>query len=492
LHEGDETFDASLVDELGAGLTGLTIDSREVAPGLAFAAMPGGRHDGRDHIPQAIAAGASAVIWERQDFEWNEAWLVPNLGVWRLREHLGEIAAHIHGDPTGNLWTIGVTGTNGKTSVSQWLAEALSGLGRKTAVVGTLGNGFPGNLTHAGHTTPDAASLQAALARYRAQGAQAVAMEVSSHGLHQGRVNGVHFKVAVLTNLSRDHLDYHGDMQAYADAKADLFEWPGLEWAVLNGDDAFGVELQERLRGRGIRVLSYGLQLGDLRAVSVEAGAAGLNLEIASPWGIGRLETGLVGIFNAYNLLAALGALMASGVDWGEALAQLARVQAPAGRMQRMGGGDRPLVVVDYAHTPDALEKVLLSLREILHRQGRGRLITVFGCGGDRDRGKRPQMGEVAGRLSGAVMLTSDNPRGEDPQAILNDIASGMGGAFYETEPNRALAISRAVGCAHQDDIVLVAGKGHEDYQEIAGRRFPFSDAEVVSRALREWRGTGR
>ncbi len=458
----------------------LTADSRLVQPGDAFLAFPGQAHDGRRYIAQAVAAGASAVLWESQGQVWTGDTHTPNLGVEGLRGLAAELAARWHGDPSRHLWMIGITGTNGKTSVAHWLSQALTTAGRRTAVLGTLGNGFPGALDHASHTTPDCVSLQGLLARYRAAGAEAVAMEVSSHGLDQGRVAGVHFDVAVLTNLSRDHLDYHGDMESYALAKARLFGWPGLQWAVLNLDDEFGRALHARLEGSDVRRLGYGLREGDIRTTDLQLSARGLRMMVATPWGTSEIEIPLLGDFNASNLLAALAALLASGLPLAEAADQLGRVRPVAGRMQTVIGGPRdPLVVVDYAHTPDALEKTLKTLRPLT----RGRLFCVFGAGGGRDRGKRPLMGGIAAALSDRVVVTSDNPRNEDPAVIIAEILSGMPPG-QSAIADRAAAIHAAIREAGVDDVVLIAGKGHEDYQEIHGVRHPFSDVATAREAL--------
>jgi len=457
----------------------LTADSRCVTQGSLFLAYPGEKMDGRDFIAQAVAAQAAAVLWEREGFEWNSAWNVANLPVQGLREQAGIIADAFYEHPSQQLHMVGITGTNGKTSCSHWLAEALTRLGRKTAVVGTLGNGFSGALSAAINTTPDPIVLHGLLADYRAQGADGVAMEVSSHGLAQGRVNGVHFDVAVLTNLSRDHLDYHGDMTAYGDAKKQLFRGPGLGSAVLNADDAFGAEVAQALRGEGVRVLTYGLDGGEVRGSDLVLDGNGLRMTVATPEGHAVLQSALLGRFNAYNLLAVLSALLVSGISLQDAVDALGYTTSVAGRMQRVGGRDQPLVVIDYAHTPDALEKVLAALRE----QTTGRLICVFGCGGNRDKGKRPLMGEAVSALADLVVVTSDNPRNEDPLAIIDDIIAGMDGN-YLIEADRAAAITRAISQAKVGDVVLLAGKGHEDYQEIDGVRLPFSDAEVACRAL--------
>lgn len=465
----------------GIAPSGLTVDSRKIRPGMAFAAYPGEAGDGRRYIAAAIAAGASAILWEQNEFVWPaEFGNVPNIPVADLKNKLGGIAAQLYGDPSRDLWITGVTGTNGKTSCTQWLAQAFSALGRKTAVIGTLGNGFPPDLDYTGNTTPDAAVLQAALADYRAAGATGVAMEVSSHGLDQGRVNGVQFDVAVLTNLTRDHLDYHGDMASYAAAKAQLFAWPDLRYAVLNLDDEFGREMASKHQRGPVQVVGYGFERGNVRGSRLQLSSAGLAMTVNSDWGRAELQSSLLGRFNAHNLLASLAALLVSGVDLDAAIAALSAVDAVAGRMQAIGGNGQPLVVVDYAHTPDALEKVLSTLREL---NSAGRVWCVFGCGGERDAGKRPLMGAIAMRLADRAVVTSDNPRNEDPQTIITAIRAGMNGNEM-VAIDRAEAIAEAIKQARPGDVVLIAGKGHEDYQEIAGVKYPFSDLAVARQAL--------
>jgi UDP-N-acetylmuramoyl-L-alanyl-D-glutamate--2,6-diaminopimelate ligase len=470
------------VHALGVAVERLATDSRQVRPGDVFVAYPGERSDGRRYIPDALAAGAGAVLWEPAGFRWEPAWRVPNAAVEKLHARLGWIAAHVYQEPSHHLWVAGVTGTNGKTSCSHWIAQALGRRSRPAAVIGTLGTGFPGALQASTHTTPDAASVQEHLAQLRAAGAQCIAMEVSSHGLEQGRVNGVKFAAALFTNLSRDHLDYHGSMERYAAAKARLFRWPGLKHAVINLDDAFGRQLASSLDRKQVDVLGYGLNKGEISGHRLDLSHRGLSLEIETPWGAAAVRSSLLGAFNAFNLLGVLGVLLAAGVELEQAAAELAALEPVAGRVQMLRAAGRPLVVIDYAHTPDALQKVLETLRPLL--ADGAQLVCVFGCGGDRDPGKRPLMGEVATRLAHRTIVTSDNPRSEDPRAILEAIVAGAH-ASYELEADRAAAIHRAVREAGAQDIVLIAGKGHETYQEIAGRRYPFSDAEVASAALR-------
>lgn len=472
----------SVLKQLNVPLTALTADSRQAGPHIAFAAYPGTVHDGRAYIPHAIAKGAPAILWDDAHFLWDPAWQVPNVPVPDLKRHIGAIAARIYGEPSRALHLVGVTGTNGKTSVAHWIAQALSYTGTRAALVGTLGNGFPGSLSPTSNTTPDAVELQEMLAHYVKEGARACVMEVSSHGLHQGRVNGCHFDVAVLTNLSRDHLDYHGSMEAYAEAKASLFTWPELKYAVLNFDDEFGRSLAAR-KG-GAKVIGYGFRQGEVAAEAITADREGMVLSLNTAWGRAELRARVLGRFNAANLMAALAALLVSGIPLNDACNALSHVTAPAGRMQMLGGGTHPLVVVDYAHTPDALEKVLATLRPLA---AGGRVICVFGCGGNRDRGKRPLMGRAASQGADLVYVTSDNPRNEDPTAIIADILEGMQAGSSRIEANRARAIFEAVGEAKTNDIVLIAGKGHENYQEIQGQKLPFSDLEVAQKALEAW-----
>jgi UDP-N-acetylmuramoyl-L-alanyl-D-glutamate--2,6-diaminopimelate ligase len=352
-------------------------------------------------------------------------------------------------------------------------------------VSGTLGNGLIGALEPATHTTPDAAQLQEMLARYKAAGARSIAIEVSSHGLDQGRVNGVAFDIALFTNLTRDHLDYHGTMAAYGAAKAKLFAWPGLHAQVVNADDAFGQSLADAARARGQNVLTYGLANADIAATGIANVSRGIALSVATPWGRGDLKTTLVGAFNASNLLGCLAVLLASDVPLADALAALSAMEPPPGRMQRLGGGDDPLVVVDYAHSPDALEKVLTALRPAVLEGGE--LVCVFGCGGDRDAGKRPEMGRVASTLADRLIVTSDNPRTEDPAAITSAIVRGIrdtGNRRWIVDLDRATAINAGIGGAKAGDVVLIAGKGHEDYQDANGVRTHFSDVEAAAAAL--------
>ena len=488
----------ALLDDLKArGITParLTLDSRRVQPGDVFLALPGAHADGRQFIADALARGAAAVLAESgtaSSVKVSPGGTAPVLEIDHLAALAGEIAHLVYGRPSEQLWLCGVTGTNGKTSVSQWIAQAMSALGCTCGVIGTLGNGLLLSNAQGGvdspdfdaspNTTPDAVTLHSSLARFVRAGAVACAMEVSSIGLDQGRANGVHFDVAVFTNLTRDHLEYHGTMEAYAAAKAKLFEWPGLGHAVLNLDDPFGRALATLLKGR-VPTLGYTLENAAgtdrvLRATELSETGAGLSFTLDGV----RFDAPVVGRFNASNLLAVIGALLAGDETLEDIAGVLRNIVPPAGRMQAMGGTGTPLVVVDYAHSPDALEKVLTTLRGTAKARG-GQLVCVFGCGGDRDAGKRPQMGAIAERLADAVVVTSDNPRSEDPQAIIAAILAGMKSRPV-VEPDRAAAIDATISAAHACDVVLLAGKGHEPYQEVAGGRHPFSDLDCAKSAL--------
>ena len=469
----------------GAMIERLSSDSRRCTPGVAFLAYPGEAADGRAHIEEAIVRGASAVLWEQKDFAWRQEWRVPNVSVPGLKQRAGALAHEFYGRPSEALWICGVTGTNGKTSCSQWIAALLGKKGRKAGVIGTLGSGYPGALAAGINTTPDAVETQFLLKSFLNQGASAVAMEVSSHGLVQGRLNGVRFACALFTNLSHDHLDYHGSMSAYAEAKARLFDVPGLEAAVLNLDDALGVQLARRLSGR-VRTIGYSLASASAGVDEYVAAVriTGAQVEIDSSWGRVQASIPQLGRFNVANALGVLGCLVANGISFDEGAALLATLPPVPGRMQAVG--QEPLVVIDYAHTPDALQNVLQALRPVAAARG-GRLAVVFGAGGDRDPTKRPLMGAIAARLADRVLITSDNPRSEDPLLIIDAIRRGAPGC--EAEPDRARAIDKMISESEKQDVILIAGKGHETYQEIAGRRLHFSDEEHARAALERRRG---
>jgi UDP-N-acetylmuramoyl-L-alanyl-D-glutamate--2,6-diaminopimelate ligase len=478
-------------------VSGLADDSRQVQPGALFLACRGLHVHGLAHAAQAVANGAVAVLWEptgdRSLQAVADALAVPALPVAGLAHKLGPIADRFYARPSGQMQVIGVTGTDGKTSVTHFIAQALGGGDQACGLLGTLGYGVYGRLQPPTHTTPGALRLQAELASLRDAGVRQVAMEVSSHALHQHRTDGTHFTTAVLTHLSRDHLDYHGSVEAYAEAKRRLFLTPGLACAVLNVGDEFGRRLATRLDPR-VEVIAYG-RAGEhseraaarwIELESVTARPQGITLEINSSYGRAHLTASLLGDFNADNLAAALGALLASGLSLNDAVRRLQTVTTVPGRMELFAQPGMPTVVVDYAHTPHALQAVLQALRP----HCRGELVCVFGAGGERDTGKRPEMGRAAEQYADRVVLTSDNPRAEQPGQIIEQIAAGF------EQPQRAQrmedrgqAIDAAIDAAAPDDLVLVAGKGAEDYQQVGDRRVPFSDRARVRQALRRRAG---
>ena len=475
---------------------GLSLDSRRVEAGDAFVALQGLHAHGITFAPAASASGASVVLAEKRASQASASTAAlpsrtestqttPVVWVDGLREGLGAIASHFFGDPSHALSVIGVTGTNGKTSTVQLLAQALEDLGRRAATIGTLGTGLHGAICAGERTTPDAIEVHELLAQFRDAGASHVAMEVSSHALDQGRVNAVAFDLAVFTNLTRDHLDYHATMQAYGAAKQRLFAWSGLHAAIINVDDAFGRTLALTLP-TGVALLRYGIDCAaaDVIARAVETGATGLAFDLNTPWGEGRVATHLFGRFNVSNLLAVAACLGQLGFDFAAISSALGALQPVAGRMNRLAGhAGQPLVVIDYAHTPDALEQTLASLRA----HCAGRLICVFGCGGERDAGKRPQMGAIAEALSDVIIITDDNPRGESGDAIVAQIVAGLARPHAATiERDRAAAIARAIALAQTHDLVLVAGKGHEPYQEIGAEKRPFDDLAIARRVLEQ------
>jgi UDP-N-acetylmuramoyl-L-alanyl-D-glutamate--2,6-diaminopimelate ligase len=493
---------AGLLDiapDLDRPVQAVTLDSRTVEPGTLFLACAGTRQHGLSYARQAAEAGAVAVAWEPDAGEGDRLaaslsdLAVPLLAVPALSWHASAIAGRFYGDPSQRMCVYGITGTNGKTSISQLLAQALNDE-TPSAMIGTLGYGFPGALRATGMTTPDAVTLQRLLAEMRQQGACDLTMEVSSHALDQGRAEAISFDGAIFTNLSRDHFDYHGSLENYAAAKRRLFQMPGLGFAVINLDDEEGRRLLYKLEP-GVEAMAYTLDgaaelpeglSGWVRARSVMPTSTGLEIDLSSHRGEGVLKSRLLGRFNASNLLAVLLVLLVRGWDLPRTLRVMQRLNTVPGRMQLLGGGKQPPVVVDYAHTPDALEKALLAVRE----HCAGRLSVVFGCGGDRDRGKRPQMGALAERLADQVYVTDDNPRSESSATIIEEILAGMQAPDKAmVEPDRQLAIQRAIREAAVGDLVLVAGKGHEDYQLVGGERFHFDDREEVTKALMDWQG---
>jgi UDP-N-acetylmuramoyl-L-alanyl-D-glutamate--2,6-diaminopimelate ligase len=480
--------DAQVANTPGANrivVSGLTLDSRHVNRGDAFFALRGLHGHGIEFAANAVQRGAQVVLAEAPAIE-TEPLDVPLLWIDDLHAQVGEIAARFYDRPAEAMRVIGITGTNGKTSCVQLLAQALTFLGHRAATIGTLGAGLYGQLREGERTTPDAISVQGLLAGFRDAGASHVAMEVSSHALEQGRVAAVDFELAAFTNLTRDHLDYHGSMEAYGAAKAKLFAWPGLQAAVINIDDAFGRELASSLPAS---VTPLRLSMADdpdaeIAASAIITSAEGLTFQLRTPWGTHALSSHLLGRFNVANLLTVVACLGALGEPFERIVAAVGILQPVNGRMSRLGGQHHlPLVVVDYAHTPDALEQTLTALRA----HCAGRLICVFGCGGERDAGKRPVMGEIAARMADIAIVTDDNPRGEDGDAIVAQIVAGMTAArSMAVERDRAVAIGHALKLAQSGDVVLIAGKGHETYQEGAAGKRPFDDLAVAHAALEQ------
>jgi len=461
-------------------ITDVVLNSKRVTPGSLFLAIPGQTHDSRDYIADAELRGASAVCFESGDGKTVTA-TVPAFPVPALATQAGHIAARFFDQPSRALKGIGATGTNGKTTCTWLTASALEALGSRCGVMGTLGFGFIPNLNAVELTTPDAVAIQRGLRVLVDAGAEAVAMELSSHALDQHRATGVHLAVAVFTNLSRDHLDYHGDMRRYGDAKAKLFDFPGIHTAVINVDDDFGQILASRLDG-SLNVIRYGSAGAgaDVQAVDVRVEGSGLGLTVVTGASQFEIQTRLYGRINIPNVLAVFATLQALGFVEDEIAEVLSQVTSAPGRMELISIGESgPGVVVDYSHTPDSLHKALESLRE--HTSGS--LWCVFGCGGDRDAGKRPMMGTVAETLADHIVITDDNPRSESAANIAGDILAGM-----KTRPmiihDRSEAICYAIEHANNHDLVLVAGKGHESTQEICGEFLPMSDREMVSSVL--------
>jgi len=493
---------AKTLDDLLAGFAnkpvpaitvpGLAIDSRRVRPGWIFLACHGTHEHGMSHAAEACARGAAAIVYEPMP-----DLAIPKLPkrvacieVPRLRDVAGIIASRFFDDPTASMSVTGVTGTNGKTSVTSILAQVLTNWGQPCGLIGTLGYGLYGMLEPAIETTPNPVRLQLILAALRDRGAKQVAMEVSSHALDQARVAGVHFENALFTNLTRDHLDYHGTMEAYREAKGTLFAWPGLQRAILNLDDPAA----EYFAGRcdaGIELVGYGLQprapawfAGPrLYARQVRAHGMGLEMDVSGDFGEGTLRSLLVGEFNASNLLAVLSVLLMQGHPFADSLSRVSHARTVPGRMESFGGGNLPLVVIDYAHTPDALQQALTAVRA----HATGQVSVVFGCGGERDRGKRTQMGAVAAAAADRIVLTDDNPRSEDGDEIIADIRSGIPvdtKAKISVQRDRAQAIADALEAVGPGDVVLVAGKGHEAVQIVGAERRRYSDRDTVCRLL--------
>lgn len=468
----------------------LVLDSRQVKPNDVFLAIKGTHLDGRKYIAAAISQGATAVLIDADSIDQPIIWQddVPLIPVYHLQQKVGELAARFYADPSHDLRVIGITGTSGKTSCSHFLAQMLQSFQVSCGIIGTLGSGFYGELSETGLTTPDAINLQATLRHFVDKGAKAVAMEVSSHSIDQGRVNGIEFDIGIFTNLSQDHLDYHGNMQAYAAVKRRFFTDFPLKHIIINADDSYG---NQWIREMAVThpLIAYSTQrLNGLPANAlpvyadqVELTLQGIKAYVHTPWGEGELMLPLIGAFNLSNSLAVLAALCTYGFTLTDVLNHLASLQAVPGRMQLLGGKDKPLVVVDYAHKPDALQKVLHALKE----HTGGRLCCVFGCGGERDQGKRPLMAKIAEDLADHVIVTNDNPRHEKPETIAADIMQGfLHPELVQVELDRSKAIENSIQWASAKDCILIAGKGAERYQQIGDEKFPFDDVKKVNEFL--------
>lgn len=474
--------------QLNTALTGITYDSRKVRPGFLFVAVQGFKHDGNEFIDQAVEKGAVAVVTEK-------AVVMPSGAAWALvadsRQALALMAERFYQNPSGSMKMIGVTGTNGKTTTTNLIASVLGEAGHKTGLVGTIHNRIGERILHVSHTTPESADLQELLHEMVSEKVSHCVMEVSSHALALHRVDGCEFDVAVFTNLTQDHLDFHNDMQSYLKAKQDLFRklsGPGVKrgkCAVVNSDDPYAGPIIEA--ADGVEVYTYGIKhTADVRAEDVRVGARGVSFSVTGRWGGSALDLRITGLFNVYNALAAFTACAAMGIPVEVIKKALESMQGVPGRFELVDAGQSFAVIVDYAHTPDGLENVLKTAREITKE----RLITVFGCGGDRDRTKRPLMGRIAAGLSDYVLVTSDNPRTEEPLGIIRDIEKGLepvaNKISYTVEPDRRRAIRMAVSMAKKGDVVVIAGKGHEDYQIIGTQKYPFDDRSEAKAALRE------
>lgn len=478
-------------------ISGLTLNTQHLQAGDLFIAIKGQHFDGRHYLSEAISRGASAIVCEAENvqaFLPTTSQTIPIIPVMNLDSLLGKLAKRFYGDPSKVIDVIGVTGTNGKTTSTYVLAQALTRLRKPCGVLGTIGYGFIPALTDCQLTTPDAVSLQKYIYQLKNEGAKAIAMEVSSHGLMQNRVNALEIKSALFTNLTQDHLDYHGTMEAYGRAKQKLFQFPSLERAVINADSPYGEKMLRAITKK-IPIASYTLQPSmngtafkntlPICVTSLTLNHKGVIAKLDTAWGEGILRSPLLGEFNVSNLLGVLGELCLQGFSLEESLHALSFAMSAPGRMQRIGGIRTPQVIIDYAHTPDALEKALKAARVHCER----RLWCVFGCGGDRDKDKRAKMGHIAGQYADRVVITSDNPRTEDPINIIDEIWQGMTVEQTEKtikETDRKTAIEYAIKHALPVDTILIAGKGHENYQIIGKELLPFSDAKIAAGFLGE------
>lgn len=458
-------------------ISGLNNDSRQITSNCAFLAYPGAQFDGRNYIKQALEAGANAVIYDPISWSIDES-ICSNqvmIPVPDLVSHLAMIASRFYHHPARQLAITGITGTNGKTTIAYQLAQAHELLSNPSAYVGTLGFGAPANLQPLVNTTPDALCLQTILANFLTQGIKQINMEVSSHALDQKRVDAIEFQQAIFTNLTQDHLDYHVTMEAYAMAKSKLFQKHSLKWAIVNYDDNYASLMTKNI-DKYCQCITYGRKEGsDVRVVDWQVNLKGTSIYVESPWGNHQLTLNALGFFNIYNALAIFTSLLAYGYEVSKVVAVMSKLKSSPGRMEIVN--HQPYMIVDYAHTPDALENVLKTLSSVK----KGKIILVFGCGGDRDKTKRPLMGTIAAKNADIIIITSDNPRTEDPESIIQDIKQGLPNTTScHIIVNRKEAIAQAINLAEKKDIILVAGKGHEAYQQIGNIKHPFSDQDVL------------
>lgn len=478
-------------------ITGIEYDSRRIAPGALFVAMRGETVDGNRFLTSALEKGAAAILTDSADAcaEWSARPEVAIAQTPHGRRAMAVASANFFSHPEQQLAVSGVTGTNGKTTTAFLLEGLLQRAARKTVLVGTIEYHLAGQVLASPHTTPESRDLFELFRRGVDAGATEAVMEVSSHALEQGRAHGVPYDVAIFTNLTRDHLDFHRTMEAYFAAKKKLFDATlgrAPRVAVINADDPYGVQLAAYAREQGSEVFTYGIDSGDFRAESVQLGSRGMQFQLQTPFGTAQVSAKLIGRVNVYNLLAASAAALARGLTLKQVTSAIATLQSVPGRFQTIEAGQPFAVVVDYAHTDDALRNLIALARDLV-RDHQGRVITLFGCGGDRDRTKRPIMGRAAAEGSDFVVLTSDNPRSEEPEAILADILPGLAGfdTPYTQEPDRTRAIHAAIREARPGDIVLLAGKGHEKTQTLRQGTIPFDDAAVAAAALKELKATG-
>lgn len=471
-------------------ISALTLDSRQVKPNSVFLAVKGTQCDGRQFMAEALAQGAAAILLDA-DTPTDSISLhqnVPIIPIYELQKRIGFLAASFYDHPAQHLQMIGVTGTSGKTSCTHFIAQALHALNTPCGIIGTLGNGFYGGLENIGLTTPDAVTLQSSLNHFVHKGAKAIAMEVSSHSIAQERVAGINFDLGIFTNLTQDHLDYHGNMEVYAAVKRRFLAELPTRQLIMNADDAYGQKWIKELASSKT-IMAYGLtqspalptHIPFLYADKIKLTLTGIQAYLYSPWGEGELSLPLIGQFNLSNSLAVIAALGLFGIPLADILTQLSQLNAVPGRMQTLGGKEKPLVVIDYAHKPDALEKVLQTLRKLTP----GKLICVFGCGGERDRSKRPLMASIAERWSDQVIVTNDNPRHEQPESIIREIIKGFNHPERVLiELDRSKAIEKSIQWANVGDSVLIAGKGAERYQQIGDKKMPFDDIEEARKFL--------